>query len=73
MNFAHNFSLYILSNEDLVALSYDLDHHIPISNNRNSITIKFDYFYQNLLNDVSHIPEVQLKQVETKLRDGWEK
>ena len=63
----------MLSSDELVALSYGLDHQIPICNNRNSITTEFDYFYQNLINDISHIPEAQLRQVKTKLRDAWEK
>ena len=57
----------------MVALSYGLDHQIPIRSNRNNITTEFEYFYQNLLNDISHIPEVQLRQVKTKLRDACEK
>ena len=57
----------------MVALSYGLDHQIPIRNNRNNITTEFEYFYQTLLNDISHIPEVQLRQVKTKLRDACEK
>ena len=32
-----------------------------------------EYFYQNLLNHISHIPEVQLRQVKTKLREACEK
>ena len=65
--------MYTLSNDKLVALSYGLDHQIPIRSNRNNITTEFEYFYQNLLNDISHIPEVQLRQVKTKLRDACEK
>ena len=34
---------------------------------------EFKYFYENLLNDISHIPDVQLSQVKTKLRDACEK
>ena len=54
-NVAHNFSSYTLSNDELVALSYGLDHQIPIRNNRSNITTEFEYFYQNLLSDVNHI------------------
>ena len=57
----------------MVALSYGLDHKIPICNNRNNTRIEFEYFYQNLLNEISHIPEVQLRKVKTKLRDSCEK
>ena len=72
-NVVHNSSYYTLSNGELVALSYGLDHQIPICNNRNSVTTEFEHFYQNLLNDISHISDVQLRQVKTKLRDACEK
>ena len=72
-NVVHNFSSYTLSNDELVALSYGLDHQIPIRNNRSNITTEFEYFYQNLLNDISHIPEVNVRQAKTKFRDACEK
>ena len=66
-NVAHNFSSYTLSNDELIPLSYGLDHQIPISNNRSNISTEFEYFYQNLVNDISNIPEVQLSQVKLNL------
>ena len=63
----------MLSNDELVALSYRLDHQIPIRNNRSNITTEFKYFYQDLLNEISHVPDVQLCQVKIKLRDACEK
>ena len=57
----------------MVALSYGLDRQIPIRNNRNNTATEFQYFYQNLLIYISHIPEVQIRQVKTKLRDASEK
>lgn len=30
-------------------------------------------FYQSLLNEISHIPKFQLRQLKTKLRDACEK
>ena len=66
-NVAHNFSSYTLSNDELIPLSYGLDHQIPISNNISNISTEFEYFYQNLLNDISNIPEVQLSQVKLNL------
>ena len=72
-NVVHNFSSYTLPNGALFALSHSLHHEIRIHKNRNNITTEFEYFHQNSLNDVSHIPEVQLGQVKTKLRDACEK
>ena len=57
----------------MIAFSDGLDHQVPIRNNRSNIATEFKYFYQNLLNDISHIPEGQLSQVKTKLRDACEK
>ena len=68
-----NFLSHTLSNVELVALSYGLDHQIPIRNNRNNIATEFGHFYQNLLIYISHIPEVQIRQGKTKLRDASKK
>ena len=46
-----------------------MDRQVPIRNSRNNITTEFEYFYQNLLNDISHI---HLRQIKTKLRDACE-
>ena len=64
-NIVHNFSSDMLASDELVAFSHGLDHQIPIRNNRSNITTEFEYFYQNLLNHISHIPEVQLSQIKT--------
>ena len=42
----HNFSLYQLSDDELTALSYGLDHHIPNKLNRNRMHTEFEQFYQ---------------------------
>ena len=39
-----DFSLYALSTVELVALSYGLDHQIPMRNNRNNKTTEVEYF-----------------------------
>ena len=41
----HNFSSYQLSDDELTALSYGLDHHIPNKLNCNRIHTKFEQFY----------------------------
>ena len=65
----HNFSLYSLSQTELNALSFGLDHYIPTNINRNSIQTEFDSFYQRLVNDMPNIFENELQQVKTKLRN----
>ena len=34
--------------------------------------LQIEYFYPNLFNDISHLPEVQLSQLKSKLRDTCE-
>ena len=62
-NIVHNFSSYALSHEELNALSYGLDHHIPTKANRNAVSTEFEHFFQNLLKDISNIPESELAHV----------
>ena len=63
----HNFSSYNLSQEEINGLSYGLDHHVPTNINKNSIVTKFELFFQNLLKDISNIPETELSRIKTKL------
>ena len=69
----HNFSSYKLSKEEHEALSYSLDYHIPLKVTRNSLNTEFEMFFQNLLNDISVIPEENLARIKTKLRSTREK
>ena len=69
----HNFSSYDLSDAEMTALSYDLDTHIPANTNSNTIATKFELFFQNLLRDISNIPECELSKIKTKLRNACEK
>ena len=69
----HNFSSYKLSKEEHEALSYSLDYHIPLKVTRNSLNTEFEMFFQNLLNDISVIPEENLARIKMKLRSTCEK
>ena len=53
----HNFSSHKLSKEEHEALSYSLDYHILSNVTRNSLNTEFEMFFQNLLHDISAIPE----------------
>ena len=61
--YVHNFSSYNLSQVEINALSYGLDHHIPTNINRNSITTEFESFFQSLLRDICHMPENEINKV----------
>ena len=45
----HNLSLHVLSPEEIIALSLELDQHIPHNVDNNSINTEFKLFFQNLL------------------------
>ena len=53
----HNFSSYVLSQEENDAFPYGLEHHTPCKVTRNSVNTEFESFYQGLLLDISTIPE----------------
>ena len=69
----HNFSSYDLSDAEIMALSYGLDTHISANTNSNTIATEFKLFFQNLLKDISNIPERELSKIKTKLRNTCEK
>ena len=69
----HNFSSHKLSKEKHEALSYSLDYHISSKVTRNSLNKDFEMFFQNLLNNISPIPEGNLARIKTKLHSTCEK
>ena len=69
----HNFSSYVLSQEEHDALSHGLEHHIPSKVTRNSMNTEFESFYLSLLLDISTIPEERITRIKTQLRSKCEK
>ena len=69
----HDFSSYSLSQAEINVLSFGLDQYIPTNTNRNSIHTEFESFYQKLVNDMLNIPENELQQVKTELRNTCER
>ena len=59
--------------EEEKALSFGLDQHIPTTLNRNNLHTEFEYFYQNITNDISHLSEDDVITLKTKLRHICEK
>ena len=55
-NIIHNFSTYDLTKDEIQALSYGLDQHVPSNPERYKINTDYEYFYQNILNDISDSP-----------------
>ena len=61
-----NFPSYDLSDEEITALSYGLDTHIPTNANSNTTETRFEPFFHNLLKDISNIPEIELSKIKTQ-------
>ena len=71
-NIRHNFSSYSLTKEEVEALSYGIDQHIPNYNDRNNINTEFELLFQNILNDISNTAQETLTNIKTKLRSYCE-
>ena len=69
----HNYSSYNLPIEEEKASSFGLDQHIPTILNRNNLHTEFEYFYQNITNDISLLSEDDVIKLKTKLRHTCEK
>ena len=69
----HNFPSYVLSLEEITALSFGLDQHVSCNVDNNSINAEFELLYQNLLRDNSHLSQRTLSRINTKLRYTCEK
>lgn len=45
-----------------------LYHHIPVNNTQNEINTETELLYQNIIRDVSNLPEHNIDRIKTKLR-----
>ena len=66
-------STYTLTKNEDEALMYELDQYIPLSTDKNTIETEFEYFYQNILNDISDIPSSKFDSIKTTLCSSCEK
>ena len=48
-----------------------LYHHIPVNNTQNEINTETELLYQNIIRDVSNLPEHNIDRIKTKLRSVW--
>ena len=69
----HYFSNCVLSDEEYKVLYYRLDHHISSASFYNAFNTKFELFYQNLLTNISHIPNNRLFLLKIKIRNTCHK
>ena len=71
-NIRHNFSSYSLTKDEVEALSYGIDQHIPKYNDRNNINTEFELLFQNILNDIFNTAQETLTNIKTNLRSYCE-
>ena len=54
-------------------MSFGLDYHIPNQFSYNTTETEFEMFYQNIFPNLSHIPDNQLAELKSKLRNARDK
>ena len=50
-----------------------MNTHILTNTNSNTIATEFELFFQNVLRDISNIPESEVNKIKNKLRNTCEK
>ncbi len=65
-NIVHNFSSYALSEEEMKALAYGLDHYIPDKIDKRRLEVEFENVYQNILWNAKDIGEDKKLNIKTK-------
>ena len=63
----HNFSSYDLSKEEIEALSYGIDHYIPVKTDKKKVEVEFELFYKNILSGITDLPEDERIGIKTGL------
>ena len=63
--------MYVLWQEEHEALPHGLELHIPSKVTRKSMNIEFESFNQNILLDISTIPEEYIARIKTSTIDMW--
>ena len=66
----HNYSSYILSEQEKIVLSFGLEQHIPKRSCKNLI---YTEFYQRIFYDIHHLPQDDIKKIKTKIRSTCKK
>ena len=56
-NVIHNFSTYMLSDNEMKLLSYSLEHYIPNKENGKKVQVEFGRFFHDISPHVTHLNE----------------
>ena len=71
-NIIHNFSSYVLLEEEKRALSFSLDENIRTKLNENKMQTEFKSFYQQFLQPRKHLSQQEQDQLNNKIRRTFE-
>ena len=63
----HNFSSRPLLEEELEALAYGIDHYIPVKADAKRVEVEFEFYYENMLEEVTKLPEREKMNLKTNL------
>ena len=66
-NIVHNFSSYILSEEERKALAHGLDHYIPDRIDKRKLEVEFEHLYKNILWNAENLGEEEKLNLKTKI------
>ena len=72
-NVIHNFSTYELSEREIKVMSYSLDHYVPGKEYGKRTQVEFERFFQEILNNTSHLPERDRVELKTSFLDTFSK
>ena len=72
-NKVHNYSSYMLSEQEKIAFSFRFEQHIPIRSCKNSIYNEFEQFYHRMFHNIQHLPQDDINRIKTKMRAASEK
>ena len=66
-NIVHNFSTYILSNEEHKALAHGLEHYIPERIDKRKLEIEFEQLYKDIIWNAENITGEEKLRLKTKI------
>ena len=69
----HNYSSYIFSEQEKIALSFGLEQHIPNRSCKNPTYTEFEQFNQRIFHKIRHLPQDDMNRIKTKMRSTCEK
>ena len=69
----YNYSSYIFSEQEKIALSFGLEKHIPNRSCKNPIYTESEQFNQRIFDNIRHLPQDDINIIKTKMRSTCEK